>query len=152
MAAASPSGNIQSSLEKYGIKPITKSNILHHYVPLYGVANYGLLAANVMNPNWMIKISPKRDITNFLLVGSVVGTGLYISNTKLVKCAPKQKQIIYSTCGSLLFTFGSVLLWAVIRNILPDNKYLAVAAGLASGVTLTAVGKEYLEFIDSKVQ
>lgn len=57
----------------------------------------------------------------------------------------------FSACGSILFTFGSVLLWAVMRNILPDNKYLAVAAGLASGVTVTAVAKEYLDFVDSKV-
>ncbi|XP_046667710.1 uncharacterized protein LOC124359199 [Homalodisca vitripennis] len=152
MAVSSPSGNAQSSLEKYGVKPFTKSNILHYYAPLYGVANYGLLSVNVMNPNLMIKISPKRDITNFLLVGSVVGTGLYISNTKLVKSAVAKKQVMYSACGSLLFTFGSVLMWAVLRNVLPDNKYLAVAAGVASGVTLTAVGKEYLEFIDSKLK
>ncbi|KAG8246186.1 hypothetical protein J6590_056597 [Homalodisca vitripennis] len=59
---------------------------------------------------------------------------------------------VIAACGSLLFTFGSVLMWAVLRNVLPDNKYLAVAAGVASGVTLTAVGKEYLEFIDSKLK
>jgi len=152
MAVSSPSGNVHTSLEKYGLKPLTKSNILNHYAPLFGVVNYGVLSINVMNPSWMVKISPKRDITNFLLLGSVVGTGLYLSNTKLVKSAPSQKKIMYSACGSLLFTFGSVLLWAVLRNILPDNKLLAVTAGVASGVTLTVVSKDYLEFIDSKLK
>ncbi|XP_054258402.1 uncharacterized protein LOC128983215 [Macrosteles quadrilineatus] len=152
MAVSSPSSSVQSTMEKYGIKPLTKSNILEHYAPLFGVANYGVLAINVMNPNWMVKISPKRDVTNFLLLGSVVGTGLYMANTKLVKSAPKQKQILYSACGSLLFTFGSVLLWAVLRNILPDNKLLAVSAGVVSGATLTVVSKEYLEYIDSKLK
>lgn len=55
MAVPSSGSNVQSSLEKYGIKPITKENLLNYYAPIYGVANYGLLAANVMNPNWIIK-------------------------------------------------------------------------------------------------
>lgn len=55
MATGSSTGNVQSRIEKYGIKPFTKANLLKHYAPLYGLANYGLLAINVMNPNLMIR-------------------------------------------------------------------------------------------------
>lgn len=55
MAVSSPSGNVQSTLEKFGIKPLNKSTLLNHYAPMYGVASYGLLALNVMNPSLIIK-------------------------------------------------------------------------------------------------
>lgn len=50
-----------------------------------------------------------------------------------------------------MFTFGSLLMWALLRSVLPDNKPLATAVGIASGVTLVAVGKEFFDFADSKV-
>lgn len=42
-------------------------------------------------------------------------------------------------------------MWALLRSVLPDNKPLATVVGIASGVTLTAVGKELFDFADSKV-
>lgn len=59
--------------------------------------------------------------------------------------------MFFSAYGSLLFTFGSLLMWALLRSVLPDNKPLATVVGIASGVTLTAVGKEFFDFADSKV-
>uniref|UniRef100_A0A1B6DNG9 Uncharacterized protein n=1 Tax=Clastoptera arizonana TaxID=38151 RepID=A0A1B6DNG9_9HEMI len=140
-----------SVINKITLKPLNKHNFLFFYTPIYGVCNYGMLSVNVMNPGLAFRIFPRRDVTNFLLLGSVVGTGLYISNTALVKSASTQKQFLYSGYGSLLFTFGSVLLWAVLRSVLPENKNVNTIIGIASGISLVAFGKEFLDFADSKV-
>lgn len=58
----------------------------------------------------------------------------------------------FSTFGSLMFTFGSVLLWAVLRSILPQNVTLCSLIGLSSGVTLIRVGQNYLDFVDSQLE
>lgn len=50
-----------------------------------------------------------------------------------------------------MFTFGSVLLWAVLRSVLPDNKGVTTVLGIASGITLATVGKEFLDFADSNM-
>jgi hypothetical protein len=57
-----------------------------------------------------------------------------------------------STFGSVLFTFGSVLLWAVIRSVLPHNTVLCSVVGVSSGIILIQVGHNYLEFVDSQLQ
>lgn len=56
----------------------------------------------------------------------------------------------YSAYGSLLFSFGSVLIWAMMRKFLAQNKVLAVLAGLSSSATFILIGKEYLDYIDAR--
>jgi hypothetical protein len=58
----------------------------------------------------------------------------------------------FSTFGSLMFTFGSVLLWAVLRSVLPHNVTLCSLIGISSGVTLIRVGQNYLDFVDSQLE
>jgi uncharacterized membrane protein len=58
----------------------------------------------------------------------------------------------FSTFGSVIFTFGSVLLWAVLRNALPKNMALCSLIGLSSGITLIGVGRNYLNFVDSQLE
>ncbi|RZF44737.1 hypothetical protein LSTR_LSTR000689 [Laodelphax striatellus] len=133
-------------------KPVNQSNILYHYTPIVGLTSYTVLSVNVMNPDLIISVFPKRDITNILLVNSLVGVGLHVYNRPILTDAAPKSKVMYCAYGSLLFSFGSVLLWAVLRTIVPDNKLLTTVLGLASGFTLTAVGKECLDFVDSKVK
>jgi hypothetical protein len=60
--------------------------------------------------------------------------------------------LFFSAFGSLLFTFGSVLLWAVLRSVLPHNTAVCSLAGVSSGIVLIQVGQSYLEFVDSQLQ
>ncbi|XP_075217722.1 uncharacterized protein LOC142322485 [Lycorma delicatula] len=141
---------VSSVLEKYGLKSLTKSNLLYHYAPAVGLSSYAVLSVNVMNPGLILRVIPNRDVTNILLLNSIVGTGLHVYNRPHLSGAPGKIRIMYCTYGSVLFSFGSVLLWALLRSILPNNKTVATILGLVSGFTLTAVGKECLDFIDSK--
>ncbi|PSN30399.1 hypothetical protein C0J52_24570 [Blattella germanica] len=156
MATSAPpegqSKSLVSIMKDYGYKPLTKHNILYYYSPLVGAGSYTLLSVNVMNPSLVIRFFPKRDITNVLLFNTLVGTGLYIYNRPHLNAAPTNLRIVYSTFGAVIFSFGSVLLWAVLRSVIPENVALGTIAGISSGIMLIRVGQNYLQYVDSQLE
>lgn len=57
----------------------------------------------------------------------------------------------FSAVGGTLFTFGSVLLWAWMKGMLPKNNGVLTFAGLTSGFMLARLSADYLENLDSQV-
>lgn len=47
-----------------------------------------------------------------------------------------------------MFNMGSVLSWAIVRSLLPDNSGIATVVGLVTGCALTGCGIAYLNFND----
>ncbi|XP_046998881.1 uncharacterized protein LOC124614214 [Schistocerca americana] len=133
-------------------KPINTHNVLFYYVPFYGAASYSALSVNVLNPGLGVRMFPKRDVTNILLLSTLIGTGLYIYDRKHMRAAPKIPKVGYSVFGALMFSFGSVLMWAVMRSILPENSIIATTCGISSALGLVKAGTNYLEFVDSQVK
>lgn len=61
-------------------------------------------------------------------------------------------RIFFSGFGATLFTFGSVLLWAIIKGALREQSNAAgITLGIASSIGLTKLGMCYLEEIDKSV-
>jgi hypothetical protein len=58
--------------------------------------------------------------------------------------------LLYSTIGSFLFNFGSILFWSLGRYYLPENSATLLAFGFLSSAALLAQGQAYLNFVDSK--
>lgn len=58
---------------------------------------------------------------------------------------------IYRAANGILFSFGSVLMWAFLKNVLPKNNGLATVAGLTSGFALVKLSTDYLTIIDSQI-
>ena len=146
------SANAGTVLQKLGLKPITRCSLAKFYVPAFGVASYTALSVNVMNPSLVIRVFPKKDITNFLLGSALLGTGSYIYSREHMKSAPKSVRVAYSAAGAVLLSFGSVLVWAVLRSIVPPNPTLCTLAGIGSGLAFIKVGSSYLSFVDGQVQ
>uniref|UniRef100_A0AAG5DI90 Uncharacterized protein n=1 Tax=Anopheles atroparvus TaxID=41427 RepID=A0AAG5DI90_ANOAO len=132
------------------LRPLTKENILYYYFPLKGMVSYAALSVNVMNPSIAIKLLPKRDVTNFLLLHTIFGTTLYMYGRPHLKALPSNKRVAYSICGSVLFSLGSVLAWAVLRSAIPRNQGLSTALGLSSGLLIAKLSYDYLEHNDSQ--
>lgn len=42
-------------VKEYGLKPLTKKNILFYYTPVLGAASYTFLSVNVMNPGLVVR-------------------------------------------------------------------------------------------------
>lgn len=150
--AAAGSTSAGTILQKLGLKPITKCSLVKFYAPAFGVASYTALSVNVMNPSLVIRVFPKKDITNFLLGSALLGTGSYIYTRDHLKSAPKSVKILYSTAGAVLLSFGSVLVWAVLRSVVPPNPTLCTLVGIGSGLAFIQVGSSYLTFVDGQIQ
>ncbi|XP_018901217.1 uncharacterized protein [Bemisia tabaci] len=148
--ASSDSSSIVAKFGKIAFKPVNRDTVLFHYAPILGAANYGLLSVNVMNPSILGGLFPNRDVTNILLLHSFAGIGLHIYNRPHLQNVQKTHRILYSAYGSLVFSFGSVLIWAVLSRLFPGSKCVATMVGVGAGLTLTIVGKEYLDHIDSQ--
>ena len=146
------SANAGTVLQKLGLKPITRCSLAKFYVPAFGVASYTALSVNVMNPSLVIRVFPKKDITNFLLGSALLGTGSYIYSREHMKSASTSVRVAYSAAGAVLLSFGSVLVWAVLRSIVPPNPTLCTLAGIGSGLAFIKVGSSYLSFVDGQVQ
>ncbi|XP_035794646.1 uncharacterized protein LOC118467847 [Anopheles albimanus] len=131
------------------LRPLTKENILYYYFPMKGMVSYAALSVNVMNPSIAIRLLPKRDVTNFLLIHTIFGTTLFLFSRPHLKGVSTNKRLAFSVCGSVLFSFGSVLVWAVLRSAIPRNQGLGTALGLSSGVLMAKLAYDYLETNDS---
>lgn len=57
----------------------------------------------------------------------------------------------FSATGALLLSLGSVLMWAVIRSVVPPSPACCTIAGIGTGVALLKIGSNYLEFVDKQV-
>ncbi|XP_034934321.1 uncharacterized protein [Chelonus insularis] len=144
----SPSDSI---LAKFGLQPVTRCSLTKFYIPAFGVASYTGLSVNVMNPQLVIRVFPKTDITNYLLGGALIGTGSYIYTREHLKSAHQCWRITFSFAGALLLNFGSVLVWAVVRSIIPPNPALCTIAGVGTGLLAIKAGHSYLQFVDSQI-
>jgi len=91
-------------------------------------------------------------MTNTLLVGSVIGTGCYLYSRPHLQGATNGQKLFYAGFGSAVFTFSSILLWAILRSLLPDNKAVGSIVGLASCAVLVKSGQSYVSLIDSQVK
>ncbi|KAK6621710.1 hypothetical protein RUM43_006774 [Polyplax serrata] len=132
------------------IKPITRQNLLYHYVPLLGTASYTVLSISVLNPSLRYSYLPKRDVTNILLATALFGTGCYLYSRPHIKDTSKNGRYGFSALGSVMFNFSSVLLWAILRSVLPENVAICSAAGLASSYVLVQGATNYIQFVDNK--
>lgn len=140
-----------SVLSKLGLKPITKCNLVRFYVPAIGACSYTALSINVMNPRLVIRSFPKTDITNYLLGTAVIGTGAYFYTREHMKAAPQTLRIVYSATGSMLLSFGSILVWAVLRSIVPPNPTVCTLVGIGSGLAFIKLTSSYLDFVDEQI-
>lgn len=91
-------------------------------------------------------------VANSLLFNAHLGSGLYLYSRDHMKLAPQYHRIMYSVYGSLVFNFGSVLLWAVTKALLPDSKVLRTIFALSTSICMLTIGKEYIDFVDSKTK
>lgn len=135
--------------DKVGLKPFTKENVFNYYIPLHGLVSYGALSVNVMNPQIVPKLLPKKDLTNVFLISAVIGSAFYIYGRPHLKDIKNSKRGAYAILGATLFSMGSVLAWALIKSALPrENSLLATVAGLGIGAVIVKVGTDYIDDVD----
>jgi hypothetical protein len=91
-------------------------------------------------------------ITNYLWLKAHVGIGVRLYHSKHIQQLTTSKRVLYSTFGSVLFNFGSVLFWATAKKLMPQCRTFNIIVGVGSGVALLAIGEMYLRDTDEQVQ
>lgn len=144
------SGNSTNSGKPDMFKSKTLRNLVEFYVPLTGVISYTALSVNIMNPS--LRIFADKDISNFLLINTLLGTGTYIYTKNHIKQASANYRILYSVTGALLFSFGSVLIWSVLRSIIPVNSSLFTFTGMSTSLAFINIGQQYLMHVEKLIK
>lgn len=65
-----------------------------------------------------------------------------------IRFMPTYHRIMFSAFGSIIFNFGSILLWAMAKAILPDKTWIRAIVALVSSFGFLAIAKEYFNAID----
>lgn len=58
---------------------------------------------------------------------------------------------LFSATGATLLSFGSVLIWAVLRAMVPPNPVVYTILGVGSGLTLIKISSSYLQYVDGQI-
>lgn len=62
------------------------------------------------------------------------------------------KKLAVALTGSGLFSLGSVLMWAILRNTVPrEHALLPTLLGIGSGCLVVKLATDYFKYLDSTV-
>lgn len=131
----------------------TQDTLMYWYIPALGAASYSAFAVHVFNPNVLASTFPDLNhvVANSLLFNAHVGTGLYLYNRKHMASAPVVRRMMYTVYGAVLFNFGSIIMWALTKVIVPDCPWFKGILATASSVCMILAGKEYVNHIDRQI-
>lgn len=86
---------------------------------------------------------------NALFFNAHIGAALYVYYRQHMRKVVPKTRVMYSVYSSVLFNFGSVLIWATTKAILPKNPWMRGVFGVLTSICLVAIGRDYLIYIDS---
>lgn len=127
---------------------------LKKYLPYSGLVGYsilGLHSAKVRVEELFIGKSARPVVFHGALVLSSFGiaTYLYYRPVFEVMRPPKSRRILWSLFGTWMFNFGSLLLWAVCKEMCPKNKLIRAVLVLSSCAGVVYIGTDYLQAVDN---
>lgn len=127
---------------------------LKKYLPYSGLVGYsvlGLHSVKVRVEELIIGNSARPFVFHGALVLSSVGMATYLYDRPVFNVikAPKSRRLLWSLFGTWMFNFGSLLLWAICKEICPENKVVRAVMALSSCAGLVYVGTDYLQAVDS---
>lgn len=136
------------------ISLIDAKESLKKYLPYGGLAGYSILALHSVkvHPEELIIGKDSRAVVfHGALVLSGIGMGTYLFTRPVfdVMQAPKSKRVLWSLFGSWMFNFGSLLLWAICKEICPKNKLARAVIVLSSCGGLVYIARDYLRAVDA---
>ena len=86
--------------------------------------------------------------SNAFWLAAHIGTGYYFYSREHMKSVDPVWRVAYSCSGALLFNFGTVLVWATTKMLLPNNDAVRMLFGITSGMAFLEVARRYLSYVD----
>ncbi|XP_028517568.1 uncharacterized protein LOC110247817 [Exaiptasia diaphana] len=121
------------------------------YLPYAGGVSYSVLALNTMGINLpFLGDNGRLIVFNSTLAFSHVGFGVYIYNRPILDVIKpsKTKRTIWSIFGSWMMNLGSVLFWAIAKELGPSNKFARAFIGLSAGGVFLYVATDLTNSLD----
>ncbi|CAL1534200.1 unnamed protein product [Lymnaea stagnalis] len=129
---------------------ITPSDFGFKIAPSVGSVCYGYFSLACMNPFWFNRAfgDVHEVVKNVLWAQAHLGIGLYVYSRRHIRKLPASRAILYSLFGSVLFNFGSCMVWGLGKTLLPHSPAMRVAFSLLSSCLLLYAGQDYLQYVD----
>ncbi|XP_032511160.2 uncharacterized protein LOC116765690 [Danaus plexippus] len=139
---------INKSMNQVRIPPFTKDNVLFYYLPMQGLVSYSTLSIGVMNPHLMVRLFPRRDITDLLFLSAGSGAGLWLWARPHIAAAAPARRFSWAFLGGCLWPLGSIFLWAILRSSIGQRPVLGTILGVSTGVMLTNIAIDYFNYVE----
>lgn len=128
--------------------------ILRRWLPMSGAISYSAFAINVYHPQGLSQQlkSFHAPLANCLLFNSHIGVGVYLFFRPHIRSLPSFHRVMFSVYGSVLFNFGSILLWVTTKTVLqnvPSPWWMRSLFALSSAIGLLIIGSEYVKYVDA---
>ncbi|KAI5631551.1 hypothetical protein NE865_15728 [Phthorimaea operculella] len=130
------------------VPPLNKDNILYYYLPMQGLVSYTTLSVTVMNPLLMVRLFPKRDITDVLFLSAGGGAGLWLWARPHMAAATPARRFSWAFLGGVLWPLGSIFLWAILRSSVGNRPVLGTMLGITTGAMLTNIALDYFHYVE----
>lgn len=126
---------------------------LKKYLPYSGLVGYsilGLHSAQIYVQEFFIDKSARPVVFQGALVLSSIGIATYLYDRPVfdVMRPPKSKRLLWSLFGTWMFNFGSLLLWAICKEMCPKNTLIRAVLVLSSCAGVVYIGTDYLQAVD----
>lgn len=144
--------NIFNMAASIGLKDAKEG--LKKYLPYCGLAGYSVLtlhSVKVYPEELIIGKGSRALVFHGALVLSAIGMSAYVYTRPVfdIMQPPVCKRLLWSVFGSSMFNFGSLLLWAIFKEICPGNKLLRAVLALSSSAGLVYIATDYLWAVDT---
>ena len=131
--------------------------ILRRWMPLSGAVSYTALSLNIFHPqglNQHLK-SLHGPLANSLLFNSHLGIGVYLFFRPHIRTLPSFHRVMFSVYGSVLFNFGSILLWLTTKSVILNishSWWVRSIFAVSSAVAMLIIGREYVKYVDARAR
>ncbi|KAI8428846.1 hypothetical protein MSG28_007493 [Choristoneura fumiferana] len=139
---------VNKSVNKVKIPPFTRDNVLYYYIPLQGLASYTTLSVSVMNPHLMVRLFPRRDVTDVLFLSAGCGAGLWLWARPHMAAAVPARRFSWAFLGGCLWPLGSIFLWAILRSSVGQRPVIGTILGITTGAMLTNIALDYFHYVE----
>lgn len=139
---------VNKSIIHARVPPFTKENVLFYYLPMQGLVSYTTLSIGVMNPHLMVRLFPRRDITDVLFLSAGGGAGLWLWARPHIAAAAPARRFSWAFLGGCLWPLGSIFLWAILRSSTGQKPVLGTILGVTTGAMLTSIALDYFNYVE----
>ncbi|PIK48281.1 hypothetical protein BSL78_14857 [Apostichopus japonicus] len=128
-------------------------NVCFSYLPAIGAISHTVFAIHILDKSLIPRFFPvwHFGVANSFLFNSHLGVGLYLYNSRCLSKAPVHNRILWSVYGSVLFNFGSVLLFSTGKLLLVNDRLIGALYAAAASLSFLVIGKQYVEFVDENI-